>query len=69
VGRAAFAGRTSLSKDTISQICNQDAGCVSRDTAQVIFRETARAVSPADFLGPGGIKGGWPYVPFGHGGD
>jgi 3,4-dihydroxy 2-butanone 4-phosphate synthase/GTP cyclohydrolase II len=46
VGRAAFAGRTSLSKDTISQICNQDAGCVSRETAQLIFRETARAVSP-----------------------
>jgi 3,4-dihydroxy 2-butanone 4-phosphate synthase / GTP cyclohydrolase II len=68
VGRAEFAGRISLSKDTISQICNQDAGCVSRETAQLIFRETARAVSPNDFLSRGNL-GDCRDVPFGHGGD
>src|ERR1700720_2715159 len=49
VGRAESAGRTSLSKDAISQIS-------AIRTAQLIFRETARAVSPNGFLRPGEFR-------------
>jgi 3,4-dihydroxy 2-butanone 4-phosphate synthase / GTP cyclohydrolase II len=50
--RADFARRTSLSKGAVSQICNQDAAWVSRETAQIILRETGGAVTPNDFLEP-----------------
>ncbi len=48
--RADFARRTGLSKGAVSQICNQDAAWVTRETAQSILRETGGAVTPNDFL-------------------
>jgi 3,4-dihydroxy 2-butanone 4-phosphate synthase / GTP cyclohydrolase II len=50
--RADFARRAGLSKGAVSQICNQGAAWVSRETAQIILRETAGAVTPNDFLEP-----------------
>jgi len=50
ISRADFARRTGLSKGSISQICNQEAVWVSRDTARLILRETGGAVTPNDFL-------------------
>src|ERR1700730_1088346 len=56
VGRAESAGRTSLSKDAISQISAIRTPGASHVTAQLIFRETARAVSPNGFLRPGEFR-------------
>ncbi len=53
ISRADFARRTGLSKGSISQICNQDSAWVSRETAQLILRETRGAVTPNDFLEKG----------------
>jgi 3,4-dihydroxy 2-butanone 4-phosphate synthase/GTP cyclohydrolase II len=53
ISRADFARRTGLSKGSISQICNQDTAWVSRETAQLILRETGGAVTPNDFLESG----------------
>lgn len=50
ISRADFARRTGLSKGSISQICNENAAWVSRETAQLILRETGGAVTPTDFL-------------------
>ncbi|HUI21458.1 MAG TPA: 3,4-dihydroxy-2-butanone-4-phosphate synthase [Methylocella sp.] len=50
VSRADFARRIGLSKGSISQICNQETAWVSRETAQLILRETGGAVTPNDFL-------------------
>lgn len=69
IRRADFARRTGLSKGSISQICNQEAVWVSRDTARLILRETGGAVTPNDFLEIQRSRGDGPYAPFGHGGD
>jgi 3,4-dihydroxy 2-butanone 4-phosphate synthase / GTP cyclohydrolase II len=53
ISRADFARRTGLSKGSISQICNQDTAWVSRETPQLILRETGGAVTPNDFLKTG----------------
>jgi 3,4-dihydroxy 2-butanone 4-phosphate synthase / GTP cyclohydrolase II len=50
MSRADFARRSGLSKGAISQICNQGTAWVSRETAQLILRETNGAVTPNDFL-------------------
>ncbi len=52
VSRADFARRMGLSRGAVSQICNQDAAWISRETAQLIVRETGGAVTPNDFLAP-----------------
>ncbi len=56
ISRADFARRTGLSKGSISQICNQDTAWVSRETAQLILRETCGAVTPNDFLESGAAE-------------
>jgi 3,4-dihydroxy 2-butanone 4-phosphate synthase / GTP cyclohydrolase II len=56
ISRADFARRTGLSKGSISQICNQDTAWVSRETAQLILRETGGAVTPNDFLKTGSAE-------------
>ncbi|MGA9485745.1 MAG: 3,4-dihydroxy-2-butanone-4-phosphate synthase, partial [Methylocella sp.] len=56
ISRADFARRTGLSKGSISQICNQDTAWVSRETAQLILRETGGAVTPNDFLESGAAE-------------
>jgi 3,4-dihydroxy 2-butanone 4-phosphate synthase/GTP cyclohydrolase II len=50
VSRTDFARRTGLSKASVSQICNQDDAWVSRETAEIILRETKGVVTPNDFL-------------------
>ncbi len=55
--RADFARRTGLSKGSVSQICNQNTAWVSRETAQLIMRETGGAVTPNDFLETGATGG------------
>ncbi|MCI0599658.1 MAG: 3,4-dihydroxy-2-butanone-4-phosphate synthase [Beijerinckiaceae bacterium] len=57
VSQADFARRTGLSKGAVSQICNQDTAWVSRETAQLIVRETLGAVTPNDFLEAGAAPG------------
>ncbi|WGJ13899.1 3,4-dihydroxy-2-butanone-4-phosphate synthase [Methylocapsa sp. D3K7] len=61
--RADFARRTGLSKGSVSQICNQNTAWVSRETAQLILRETGGAVTPNDFLESGATEG---IVPMSH---
>jgi 3,4-dihydroxy 2-butanone 4-phosphate synthase/GTP cyclohydrolase II len=61
--RADFARRTGLSKGSVSQICNQNSPWVSRETAQLILRETGGAVTPNDFLESGATEG---IVPMSH---
>jgi 3,4-dihydroxy 2-butanone 4-phosphate synthase / GTP cyclohydrolase II len=61
--RADFARRTGLSKGSVSQICNQNTAWVSRETAQLILRETGGAVTPNDFLESGATQG---IVPMSH---
>ena len=55
--RTDFARRTGLSKGSVSQICNQNTAWVSRETAQLIMRETGGAVTPNDFLETGATGG------------
>ena len=63
ITRADFARRTGLSKDSISQICNQDTAWVSRDTARLILRETGAAVTPNGFLESGAAE---EFAPMSH---
>ena len=50
ISRTDFARRIGVSKGAITQICNQDQAWVSRETAELILRETRGAVTPNDFL-------------------
>lgn len=52
VSRVEFARRTRLSPSAITQLCNNEAAWLSRETAEVIFRETGGAVTPNDFISP-----------------
>ena len=50
VSRVDFARRIGVSPGTITQLCNQDDAWLSRETAELISRETKGAVTPNDFL-------------------
>ena len=50
VSRIDFARRIGVSPGTITQLCNQDDAWLSRETAELISRETQGAVTPNDFL-------------------
>jgi 3,4-dihydroxy 2-butanone 4-phosphate synthase/GTP cyclohydrolase II len=52
VSRVEFARRTRLSPSAVTQLCNNEAAWLSRETAEVIFRETKGAVTPNDFISP-----------------
>jgi 3,4-dihydroxy 2-butanone 4-phosphate synthase/GTP cyclohydrolase II len=52
VSRVEFARRTGLSPSAVTQLCNNDDAWLSRETAQVIFRETRGEVTPNDFIAP-----------------
>ncbi|MBP6015026.1 MAG: 3,4-dihydroxy-2-butanone-4-phosphate synthase [Alphaproteobacteria bacterium] len=52
ISRVEFARRTRLSPSAVTQLCNNEAAWLSRETAEVIFRETKGAVTPNDFLSP-----------------
>lgn len=51
VKRQEFAARIGLTPGAVTQLCNNDAPWLSRETAEVILRETGGAVTPNDFLG------------------
>jgi 3,4-dihydroxy 2-butanone 4-phosphate synthase / GTP cyclohydrolase II len=51
VKRSDFAARIGLSPGAITQLCNNAAPWLSRETAGIILRETGGAVTPNDFLG------------------
>ncbi|MBA1158235.1 3,4-dihydroxy-2-butanone-4-phosphate synthase [Microvirga mediterraneensis] len=58
VSRVAFARRIGVTPGAITQMCNSDHAWLSRDTAEVIARETRGAVTPNDFL-PESAKETW----------
>jgi 3,4-dihydroxy 2-butanone 4-phosphate synthase/GTP cyclohydrolase II len=51
VKRSDFAARIGLTPGAITQLCNNEAPWLSRETAETILRETKGAVTPNDFLG------------------
>jgi 3,4-dihydroxy 2-butanone 4-phosphate synthase / GTP cyclohydrolase II len=52
VSRVEFARRIGVTPGAITQMCNSDHAWLSRDTAELIARETRGAVTPNDFLPP-----------------
>jgi 3,4-dihydroxy 2-butanone 4-phosphate synthase/GTP cyclohydrolase II len=50
VSRAEFARRIGVTPGAVTQLCNNEAAWLSRETALLILRETRGAVSPNDFL-------------------
>lgn len=55
VSRVEFARRIGVSPAAVTHLCNNNAGWLSRETAELVLRETRGAVTPNDFLGtPGG---------------
>src|SRR5918995_1371971 len=50
VSRVAFARRIGVTPGAVTQLCNYDQAWLSRDTAELIARETRGAVTPNDFL-------------------
>src|SRR5579885_3442987 len=51
IRRADFARRIGVSPGAITQICRDEGAWISRETAELIFKETRGAVTPNDFLG------------------
>jgi len=50
ISRVEFARRIGVTPGAITQMCNSDHAWLSRDTAELITRETRGAVTPNDFL-------------------
>ncbi|MBS7698330.1 MULTISPECIES: 3,4-dihydroxy-2-butanone-4-phosphate synthase [unclassified Chelatococcus] len=50
VSRAEFARRIGVTPAAVTQLCNNEAAWLSRETARLIIRETRGAVTPNDFL-------------------
>src|SRR3954464_13454785 len=50
ISRVEFARRIGLTPGAITQLCNSDQAWMSRDTAELIARETRGAVTPNDFI-------------------
>lgn len=50
IRRKDFASRIGVTPGAVTQLCNHSHPWVSRETAALIFRETAGAVTPNDFL-------------------
>ncbi|MDJ1157739.1 3,4-dihydroxy-2-butanone-4-phosphate synthase [Chelatococcus sp. SYSU_G07232] len=49
--RVEFARRLGMSPGAVTQLCNSDGAWLSRETAELILRETGGAVTPNDFIG------------------
>lgn len=60
ITRKAFAERIGVTPGAVTQLCNNHAGWLARETAELIVRETGGAVTPNDFLGEG--CGLWDHV-------
>src|SRR5579862_9426575 len=54
VSRVDFARRIGVSPGAVTQLCNNQAAWLSRETAVLVSRETAGDVTPNDFLALGG---------------
>src|SRR3954471_21951939 len=52
VSRVEFARRIGVTPGAITQMCNSEHAWLSRDSAELIARETRGAVTPNDFLPP-----------------
>src|ERR687889_800632 len=52
MSRVEFARRIGVTPGAITQMCNSDQAWLSRDTAELIARETRGGVTPNDFLPP-----------------
>jgi len=50
ISRQEFARRIGVTPGAITQLCNYEGVWLSRDTAEVILRETRGAVTPNDFI-------------------
>jgi 3,4-dihydroxy 2-butanone 4-phosphate synthase/GTP cyclohydrolase II len=50
IPRVEFARRIGITPGAVTQLCNNDHAWMSRETAQLIARETRGAVTPNDFL-------------------
>ncbi len=50
VSRVAFARRIGVTPGAVTQLCNNRAAWMSRETAELIARETRGAVTPNDFI-------------------
>lgn len=50
MSRVEFARRIGVTPGAVTQLCNNDTVWLSRDTAELIARETRGAVTPNDFL-------------------
>jgi 3,4-dihydroxy 2-butanone 4-phosphate synthase / GTP cyclohydrolase II len=50
VSRLEFARRIGVTPGAVTQLCNHRGAWLSRDTAEVILRETKGAVTPNDFI-------------------
>lgn len=58
MSRVAFARRIGVTPGAVTQLCNSEHAWLSRDTAELIVRETRGAVTPNDFL-PESAKEAW----------
>src|SRR5262245_54521193 len=58
ISRVDFARRTGLSPSAVTQLCNNGDAWLSRETAEVIYRETKGQVTPNDFMPPLGALTG-----------
>ncbi|MFC0217492.1 3,4-dihydroxy-2-butanone-4-phosphate synthase [Pseudochelatococcus lubricantis] len=56
ITRVAFARRIGVTPGAVTQLCNNPAGWLSRETAELVLRETRGAVTPNDFLGSHGAQ-------------
>lgn len=50
ISRVDFARRTGLSPSAVTQLCNNNDAWLSRETAEIIVRETKGQVTPNDFM-------------------
>ncbi len=57
IPRNAFAKRIGLSPGAITQLCRDEGAWLSRETAELISRETGGAVTPNDFIGLASLPG------------
>jgi 3,4-dihydroxy 2-butanone 4-phosphate synthase / GTP cyclohydrolase II len=53
VSRLEFARRIGMTPGAVTQLCKHQGAWLSRDTAEVILRETKGAVTPNDFISTG----------------
>src|SRR5215212_2281257 len=61
ISRVEFARRMGLTPGAVTQLCNNEHAWMSRETAELIARETRGAVTPNDFLAVAVQEAGMPH--------